>query len=167
MTGWLFKEGVLTATTQTLLWSVIFFIASAAASSGYLTVSELFPLEIRALAIAVFFAIAQAFGALGPTIFGALIGDQQHPDPTRLFYGYLFAAAMMVVAGIVTILLGVKAERASLEDLTPPLSAATERPGSPRRGPGGARAGRGAGDGRSPPGVRREGARDRAVGGRW
>ncbi|MEV6868380.1 MFS transporter [Streptosporangium subroseum] len=125
-TGWLFKEGLLTAATQTLLWSVIFFVASAAASSGYLTVSELFPLEIRALAIAVFFAIAQSFGALGPTIFGALIGDQRSPDPTRLFYGYLVAAAMMVVAGLVTILLGVKAERVSLEDLTPPLSAATK-----------------------------------------
>ncbi|GAA3068687.1 MFS transporter [Streptosporangium carneum] len=123
VTGWLFKEGALTATTQTLLWSVIFFIASAAASSGYLTVSELFPLEIRALAIAVFFAIAQTFGALGPAVFGALIGDQENPDPTRLFYGYLFASAMMVAAGIVTIFLGVKAERASLEDLTPPLSA--------------------------------------------
>ncbi len=123
VTGWLFKEGALTATTQTLLWSVIFFIASAAASSGYLTVSELFPLEIRALAIAVFFAIAQAFGALGPTVFGALIGDQRHPDPARLFYGYLFAAAMMVAAGIITIFLGVRAERTSLEDLTPPLSA--------------------------------------------
>ncbi|WP_371785255.1 MFS transporter [Streptosporangium subroseum] len=125
-TGWLFKEGLLTATTQTLLWSVIFFVASAAASSGYLTVSELFPLEIRALAIAVFFAIAQGFGALGPTIFGALIGEQQNPDPTRLFYGYLVAAAMMVVAGLVTILLGVKAERVSLEDIAPPLSAATK-----------------------------------------
>ena len=125
-TGWLFNEGLLTATTQTLLWSVIFFVASAAASSGYLTVSELFPLEIRALAIAVFFSISQGFGALGPTIFGALIGDESNPDPTRLFYGYLVAAAMMVVAGLVTILLAVKAERVSLEDLTPPLSAATK-----------------------------------------
>jgi MFS family permease len=125
-TGWLFSEGLLTATTQTLLWSVIFFVASAAASSGYLTVSELFPLEIRALAIAVFFSISQGFGALGPTIFGALIGDESNPDPTRLFYGYLVAAAMMVVAGLVTILLAVKAERVSLEDLTPPLSAATK-----------------------------------------
>ncbi|MDP9862289.1 MULTISPECIES: MFS transporter [Streptosporangium] len=122
VTGWLFKEGLLTAATQTLLWSVIFFIASAAASSGYLTVSELFPLEIRALAIAVFFAVAQTFGALGPAIFGALIGDQANPDPTRLFYGYLVAAGMMVLAGIVTILLGVKAERTSLEDIAPPLS---------------------------------------------
>ncbi len=123
VTGWLFKEGLLTAATQTLLWSVIFFIASAAASSGYLTVSELFPLEIRALAIAMFFAVAQTFGALGPTIFGALIGDRTHPDPARLFYGYLFAAAMMVFAGLVALVLAVDAERRSLEDLTPPLSA--------------------------------------------
>ncbi|MFG1877749.1 MFS transporter [Sphaerisporangium sp. NPDC049003] len=122
VTGWLFKEGMLTATTQTLLWSVIFFIASAAASSGYLTVSELFPLEIRALAIALFFAVAQTFGALGPTIFGALIGDRDHPDPTRLFYGYLFAAAMMVFAGLVALVLAVDAERRSLEHLAPPLS---------------------------------------------
>jgi MFS family permease len=121
-TGWLFKQGVLTATTQALLWSVIFFIASAAASAGYLTVSELFPLEIRALAIALFFSVAQAFGALGPTIFGALIGDQAHPDPTRLFYGYLFASALMVGAGVVAMIFAVNAERRSLEDLAPSLS---------------------------------------------
>src|ERR1700745_36901 len=96
ITGYLFEIGVLTAATQTLLWSVIFFIASAAASSAYLTCSEIFPLEIRAQAIAVFFAIAQIFGAAGPWIFGHLIGDQQHPDPTRLFYGYVFAAVVMV-----------------------------------------------------------------------
>ncbi|WP_308249725.1 MFS transporter [Sphaerisporangium fuscum] len=122
LTGWLFKEGVLNATTQTMLWSVIFFIASAAASAGYLTVSELFPLEIRALAIALFFSVAQAFGALGPTVFGALIGDQSHPDPTRLFYGYLFAAALMIAAGVVAMLFAVNAERRSLEDIAPSLS---------------------------------------------
>ncbi|MCW2879849.1 MAG: major facilitator superfamily transporter [Sphaerisporangium sp.] len=122
VTGWLFEQGMLNATTQTLLWSVIFFVASAAASAGYLTVSELFPLEIRALAIALFFSVAQGFGALGPTIFGALIGDRAHPHPTRLFYGYLFASAMMVFAGLVALVLAVNAERRSLEDLTPPLS---------------------------------------------
>ncbi|MGW4642492.1 MFS transporter [Sphaerisporangium sp. NPDC004334] len=122
ITGWLFKQGVLTATTQTILWSVIFFVASAAASSGYLTVSELFPLEIRALAIALFFSVAQGFGALGPTVFGALIGDQAHPDPTRLFYGYLFASALMIGAGLVAWFFAVKAERRSLEDLAPSLS---------------------------------------------
>jgi MFS family permease len=123
VTGWLFRQGLLTATTQTLLWSVIFFIASAAASAGYLTVSELFPLEIRALAIALFFSVAQGFGALGPTVFGALIGDRAHPHPDRLFYGYLFASALMVLAGLVALALAVDAERRSLEDLAPPLSA--------------------------------------------
>ncbi|GII63886.1 MFS transporter [Sphaerisporangium krabiense] len=122
-TGWLFKQGALTATTQTLLWSVIFFFASAAASSGYLTVSELFPLEIRALVIAMFFSIAQGFGALGPAIFGALIGEPGHADPDRLFYGYAFAAAMMIAAGLVALALAVNAEGRSLEDLTPPLAA--------------------------------------------
>ncbi|RCG33271.1 MFS transporter [Sphaerisporangium album] len=122
ITGWLFKQAALDATTQTLLWSVIFFVASAAASSGYLTVSELFPLEIRALVIALFFSVAQAFGALGPTIFGALIGERGHTDPSRLFYGYLFAAAMMIAAGLVALVLAVDAERRSLEDVTRPLS---------------------------------------------
>ncbi|MEU9886130.1 MFS transporter [Sphaerisporangium sp. NPDC051011] len=123
ITGWLFREGALDATTQTLLWSVIFFIASAAASSGYLTVSELFPLEIRALVIALFFSVAQAFGAVGPAVFGALIGERGHTDPSRLFYGYLFAAAMMIAAGLVALVLAVDAERRSLEDVSSPLSA--------------------------------------------
>ncbi len=122
VTAWLFDRGMLTATTQTLLWSLMFFIASAAASSGYLTVSELFPLEIRALAIALFFCVAQAFGALGPTIFGALIGGPAHADPHRLFYGYLAAAAVMVAAGLVAAVLAVDAERRPLEDLARPLS---------------------------------------------
>ncbi|WP_373869513.1 MFS transporter [Sphaerisporangium rufum] len=122
VTAWLFKQGVLTATTQTLLWGVIFFFASAAASSGYLTVSELFPLEIRALAIALFFSIAQGVGALGPVIFGALIGSEDDPDPTGLFYGYLGASALMLVAAVVAMVFGVKAERRSLEELTPALS---------------------------------------------
>ncbi|MEO3807622.1 MFS transporter [Sphaerisporangium sp. B11E5] len=128
LTGWLFHEGMLNATTQTLLWAVIFFVASAAASSGYLTVSELFPLEIRALAIAVFFSVAQGFGALGPTIFGALIGDEDNPDPTGLFYGYLSASALMIGAGLVAWFFAVKAERRSLEDLTPSLSMVAAKP---------------------------------------
>jgi MFS family permease len=123
VSGFLFEIGVLSAATQTLLWSVTFFIASAAASSAYLTCSEIFPLEIRAQAIAFFFAIAQICGAAGPWIFGHLIGDQQHPDPTRLFYGYVFAAVVMVQAGVLEALIGVKAERASLEDIAQPLSA--------------------------------------------
>ncbi len=127
VSGYLFEVGALNAVTQTVLWSIIFFIASAAASSAYLTCSEIFPLEIRAQAIAFFFAIAQICGAAGPWIFGHLIGDQQRPDPTRLFYGYLFAAVVMVYAAVLEALIGVKAERASLEDIAEPLSAVRAR----------------------------------------
>ena len=136
VSGYLFAVGALNAVTQTVLWSVIFFIASAAASSAYLTCSEIFPLEIRAQAIAVFFAIAQICGAAGPWIFGHLIGDQQRPDPTRLFYGYLFAAVVMVYAAVLEALIGVKAERASLEDIAQPLSAVRGSPRATRRASG-------------------------------
>jgi MFS family permease len=128
--GYLFKLGLLTAVTQTALWSVIFFIASAAASSGYLTVSEIFPMELRAQAIALFFAIAQVFGSLGPTIFGSLIGDQRHPDPGRLFVAYVIAACVMAAAGLVAAVWGVRAERTALEDVAAPLSQ-VRRPGPP------------------------------------
>src|SRR5436190_23221425 len=94
-----FTAGALHAVTQTLCWSVIFFFASAGASAGYLTVSEIFPLEVRAKAIAVFFAIAQIFGALGPVIYGALIGDGT--QPIKLFLGYLLGAAVMIAGGLV------------------------------------------------------------------
>jgi MFS family permease len=86
-TAWLFNAGVLNAVTQTIAWCVIFFFASAGASAAYLTVSEIFPLEIRAQAIAIFFAIAQCFGALGPIFYGHLIGNGK--DPFKLFVGYL------------------------------------------------------------------------------
>ena len=118
----LFDAGVLTATTQTLAWVVIFYFASAGASAAYLTVSEIFPLEVRAKAIAVFFAIAQCFGALGPVVYGSLIGDGS--DPHRLFYGYLLGATVMVLGGVVAAILGVPAERRSLEDIAAPLAAA-------------------------------------------
>ena len=84
ITAFLFHAGVLNAVTQTIAWCIIFFFASAGASAAYLTVSEIFPLEVRAKAIAVFFAIAQCFGALGPVIYGALIGEGESPGP--LFY---------------------------------------------------------------------------------
>jgi MFS family permease len=119
----LFRAGLLDATTQTLAWCSIFFVASAAASSAYLTVSEIFPLEIRSQAIAFFFSIAQLLGALGPWIFGRLIGDQATPDPTNLFYGYLFGAGMMILGGVVEAILGVDAERVSLEEIATPLTA--------------------------------------------
>jgi MFS family permease len=124
----LFNAGALTAFTQTLAWCVIFFFASAGASAGYLTVSEIFPLEVRAKAIAVFFAIAQCFGALGPVIYGALIGDGSRPF--NLFIGYLIGAGVMIIGGLVTIAFGVAAEGRSLEDIATPLSA--QRPGTTR-----------------------------------
>lgn len=120
ITAVLFDQGVLTATTQTIAWGVIFFFASAGASAGYLTASELFPMEVRAKAIAVFFAIAQSFGALGPVLFGSLIGDGS--DPTKLFIGYLIGAGVMLVGGVTAIFLAVPAEGKSLEEVTKPLS---------------------------------------------
>lgn len=128
----LFNAGLLNALTQTIAWCVIFYFASAGASSAYLTVSEIFPLEVRAKAIAVFFAIAQCFGALGPVIYGALIGDGS--QPTKLFLGYLLGAAVMVAGGLVAWFLAVDAEGKSLEDIATPLAAAgtAKRRGSVR-----------------------------------
>jgi MFS family permease len=125
----LFNAGVLNSITQTLTWCVIFFFASAGASAGYLTVSEIFPLEVRAKAIAVFFAIAQCFGALGPIIFGALIGDGS--NTFNLFIGYMVGAIIMIIGGLVTVVYGVAAEGKSLEDIAAPL-AAQNRPGTTR-----------------------------------
>jgi MFS family permease len=120
LTGWLFHTGLLTAQTQTLAWTVIFFIASAAASSAYLTVSEIFPLEIRAMAIAIFFAIGTLVGGVGaPVLFGWIIGTG---SVTALFLGYLSAAALMVFGGIMEVWIGVPAERRSLEQIAAPLS---------------------------------------------
>jgi MFS family permease len=120
VTAYLFDQGTLTATTQTIAWCVIFFFASSGASAAYLTVSEIFPLEVRAQAIAVFFAIAQCFGALGPVLYGHLIGTGS--DPFKLFVGYLIGAGAMVLGGVVEIILGVAAEGKSLEDVAHPLS---------------------------------------------
>ncbi|MFC7535513.1 MFS transporter [Actinoplanes sp. GCM10030250] len=126
ITAFLFNAGALNVVTQTIAWSVIFFFASAGASSAYLTVSEIFPLEIRAQAIAVFFAIAQCFGALGPVFYGALIGEGD--DPGKLFIGYLIGAGVMAIGGIVEAVIGIDAEGKSLEDVATPLSAVTSRP---------------------------------------
>jgi MFS family permease len=124
ITGWLFVQGYLNAVTQTICWSIIFFFASAGASSAYLTVSEVFPLEVRALAIAFFYAIGTAAGgALAPVVFGILI---QSGKPLHVFYGDLFGAALMILAGIVEIFFGVKAERQSLESIAAPLSHVAE-----------------------------------------
>jgi MFS family permease len=118
-TAVMFDKGMLTATTQTICWCVIFFLASAGASAAYLTVSEIFPMELRAQAIAVFFAIAQGFGALGPTIYGGFVASKK---PSELMIGYLIGAGVMVVGAIAELLFGVKAERTSLEDIANPLS---------------------------------------------
>jgi MFS family permease len=130
ITAWLFYMHALNATTQTIAWCVIFFFASAGASSAYLTVSEIFPLEVRAKAIAVFFAIAQCFGALGPVIYGHLIGDGSQPG--RLFVGYLLGAGVMILGGIVAAVLGINAEGKSLEEIADPLSSARRRTGMTR-----------------------------------
>src|SRR5438477_4934697 len=120
VTGWLFHDGLLTAQTQTLAWTIIFFVASAAASSAYLTVSEIFPLEIRGMAIAIFFALGTLVGGVGaPLLFGWIIGTG---SSTALFMGYLMAAAAMVFAAAMEAWIGVSAERRSLEQIAAPLS---------------------------------------------
>jgi MFS family permease len=114
-TGWLFLHGRLTATTQSLLWSAVFFVASAAASSAYLTVSELFPVELRGMTIALFYAVGTAAGGLAaPAFFAALIATGER---ARVFDGYLVGAALMLGAALVAAVLGVPAERRSLEHL--------------------------------------------------
>ncbi len=116
----LFKAGALDALTQTACWCVIFFFASAGASAAYLTVSEIFPVEVRAKAIAVFFAVAQSFGAFGPWFYGQLIGNGK--NHTALFIGYLIGAGVMLIGAIVEVFLGVAAEQQSLEDVALPLA---------------------------------------------
>jgi MFS family permease len=120
VTSWLYADGVLTAFTQALSWSVIFFIASSAASSAYLTVSEIFPLEIRALAIAVFYACGTlAGGVSGPALFGYLT---QTGSRMNLFWGYLAASVLMIGAAGIELWYGVAAERKPLESISDPLS---------------------------------------------
>jgi MFS family permease len=125
VTGWMFSEGLLTAFGQTAMWSVIFFFASAAASSAYLTASEVFPLEIRALAIAIFFAVGTGTGGvLAPWLFGTLIGSGSRD---AVFAGYLLGAGLMLLAVGAVLAYGVRAERKSLEEIAPPLSAVSDR----------------------------------------
>ncbi len=120
LTGWLFQAGMLTAQTQTLAWTLIFFVASAAASSAYLTVSEIFPLEIRAMAIAVFYAIGTLAGGVGaPVLFGWIIGTGSRDG---LAIAYTVGAALMIGAAVVEMWIGVSAERKSLESVAAPLS---------------------------------------------
>ncbi|MEP6836679.1 MAG: MFS transporter [Bradyrhizobium sp.] len=118
--GYLFSIGVLSAQTQTIAWMVIFFFASPAASAAYLTVSETFPLEVRALAIALFYAIGTGIGGVaGPALFGALIDTGSR---NSVFAGYLFGSALMAVAAIVAWRYAIAAERKSLETVARPLA---------------------------------------------
>jgi MFS family permease len=114
-TGGLFMAGSLNALTQTLAWMLVFFVASAAASSAYLTVSELFPVELRGMAIAVFYAFGTLVGAGAPALFGAIV---ETGDPSQLFAGYALAAVLMMAAAVVARVFGVDAERRPLEELT-------------------------------------------------
>lgn len=116
----LFSADLLTATTQTIFWCVAFFFASAGASSAYLTVSEIFPLEIRSQAISYFFALAQIFGAIAPIVYGSLVGDGTERGP--LTAGYYLGAGIMILGGIIAAVFGVDAERKGLESITQPLS---------------------------------------------
>ncbi|NII11546.1 MFS transporter [Oleiagrimonas sp. C23AA] len=119
-TAWMFTQGWLDARTQTLCWSVVFFFASAAASSAYLTVSESFPLEVRALAIAVFYALGTGLGGVaGPWLFGILIGTGQR---SSIAGGYVLGASLMLIAAVFAWLMCINAERRSLESLAHPLS---------------------------------------------
>lgn len=125
ITGYLFAAGVLTAQTQMIAWMVIFFFASPAASAAYLTVSETFPLEVRALAIAVFYCVGTAIGGVaGPSLFGALIDSGSRDS---VFVGYCFGAALMVAAALIGWRFGIAAERRPLESVASPLAAVESR----------------------------------------
>jgi Major Facilitator Superfamily len=128
VTAYLFDHGTLTATTQTIAWVIIFFFASAGASAAYLTVSEIFPMETRAMAIAFFYAIGTAAGGIsGPLLFGVLIASGK---PGELAIGYLIGAVLMIAAGLVEVWLGVNAEQKPLEEIATPLTAEDADQGS-------------------------------------
>ena len=121
VTGLLFQHGALNGVTLTVAWCVVFFFASAGASAAYLTVSEVFPMETRAMAIAFFYAVGTGLGGIvGPLLFGRLI-DSKQVGPVA--FGYYLGAGLMIAAGIVELLIGVDAENKSLEDIASPLSA--------------------------------------------
>ena len=121
ITGYLFKIAILTPITQTFLWALVFFFASSAASAAYLTVSEIFPVEMRGMVIALFFAAGTLIGGtVAPGLFGRLIDTGSR---LNVFYGNLLASALLMSTVVVVILFGVKAERASLEEIAQPLSA--------------------------------------------
>ncbi|MDE2380394.1 MFS transporter, partial [Bradyrhizobium sp.] len=120
LSGYLFSIGALSAQGQTIAWMVIFFFASPAASAAYLTVSETFPLEVRALAIAVFYAVGTGIGGvIGPALFGVLIDTGSR---VSVFAGYLLGSVLMIAAAIVAWRYAVASERKSLEQVARPLA---------------------------------------------
>ncbi|GHE35941.1 MFS transporter [Streptomyces cellulosae] len=129
-TAWLFDRGSLTAATMTACWCVVLFFASAGASSAYLTVSEIFPMETRAMSIAFFYALGTAAGGIsGPLLFAELTNTGKVGDTVLAFQ---IGAGLMVAAGVVAALLAVNAERRSLEDIATPLSVAEPKPAAAR-----------------------------------
>jgi len=121
LTGVLFARGLLDATTITVCWCVIFFFASAGASAAYLTVSETFPLEIRAMAIAIVYSVGTLVGgAVGPALFGALIATRSQG---AVAVGYAIGSVAMLMAALVELWLGVEAANRKLEDIAAPLGA--------------------------------------------
>ncbi|MFF9091607.1 MFS transporter [Streptomyces sp. NPDC014802] len=127
-TAWLFDQGHLNATTLTACWCAVLFFASAGASSAYLTVSEVFPMETRAMSIAFFYALGTAAGGIsGPVLFADLTGTGKVGDTVLAFS---IGAALMCAAGLVAAFLAVKAERRSLEDIAQPLTAVTKASGA-------------------------------------
>ena len=135
ITAALFKQDVWSAQTQTAAWCVIFFFASAGASAAYLTVSEIFPMETRAMAIAFFYAVGTAIGGItGPLLFGKLVATK---DVGQVFWGYILGAALMVGAGIVQAIIGIEAAQKNLEDVAKPLSAEAAEGAEDEQRPGG------------------------------
>ncbi|KAL0246848.1 hypothetical protein GEMRC1_008054 [Eukaryota sp. GEM-RC1] len=117
-TGYLYYIHYFTALTQTIAWICVFFFASAAASSAYLSIAELFPSKIRGSSIAVLYSFGTLVGALGPSIFGVLLDlSRSHNDRIYVVYGYFLAAITALFSSITEIFLGVAAEGKSLEDL--------------------------------------------------
>lgn len=125
ISAWLFQGDMINAWVHTGFWCLAFFFASAGASAGYLTVSEIFPLEVRGQAISYFFAIAQVFGAIGPVFYGWLIGEGK--DRTPMFWGYVIASVIMLFGAFVAARWGVDAEGKSLEEIAPPLTSYDEQ----------------------------------------
>ncbi len=136
VTAWLFHNGSLSATTLTVCWSITFFFASAGASAAYLTVSEIFPMETRAMAIALFYACGTGIAIAAPWTFGKLI---ETGDVSYVTIAFVIGGVMMAIGGIVEILLGVEAAGKSLEAVARPINAVRGRSGGPAAAPARAR----------------------------